>query len=435
MGYHPTRRELLGLLSATGLMWGTAGTILGTPIPAVPSDSAALPRESSVFPPPPVSPAAFAQRIARVRRQMRTDKLDCLLVSSVVNHAVRYLGFFDPELQGRGSGSSQLVSVLLPLEGDPVLFLQTFTAAEYMRPRAEAASYIKDIRLVGGDNQHVLQLVADQIHTWKLENGRLGLAGAEIDWAARLFFSQSLPRINLADANPMLNLLRIVKDAEEIELMKYSAALGDAAMADIERHIAPGVTDFELYARGQAHMISAGGEEDTFVLMGIGPNPNTMLMELLAGRKLTKGDVVVYETLPFYRLYNTELAVTFSLGPVSAMQRRAADACHAAYDAGVAEVKPGVTTAKVVEASLQAFRAHGFDSFTHTPGHFIGLDNYEGPSLRSQDVVLESGMIFSFHPNIVIPGQVKEEICGLLLVTEKGFENLSKYPPRGTRVM
>jgi Xaa-Pro aminopeptidase len=241
--------------------------------------------------------------------------------------------------------------------------------------------------------------------------------------------------VHLADANPMLNRLRIVKDSEEIELMRHSAAIGDTAMAEVESHISQGVIDFELYARGQASMVAAGGEEDTFVLMGIGPNQNAMLMELLHGRKLGRGDVVVYETLPFYRLYNTELAVTFSLGPASAMQKRAADACQAAYAAGVAQARPGVPTSKVVDASLTVFRAHGFDSFTHTPGHFIGLDNYEGPSLRLRDIILETGMVFSFHPNIVIPGQVKEEICGVLLVTDGGVENLSKYQPRGIRVV
>ena len=68
-------------------------------------------------------------------------------------------------------------------------------------------------------------------------------------------------------------------------------------------------------------MVSAGGEEDSFVLMGIGPNQNTMLMELLNGRKLKRGDVVVYEVLPFFRTYNTELAVTFSIGPACAKTR------------------------------------------------------------------------------------------------------------------
>ncbi len=366
---------------------------------------------------------------------MRSEKLDCLLVSSVLNHVVRYFGFFDPELQGRGSGSPQLVSVLLPIEGDPVLFLQSFTAADYMRARAQASSYIKDVRLIGGDNQRVLEAVADQMRTWKLESSTLGLVGAEIDWAERLFFSQAMPRLRMADANPLIDQLRIVKDAEEIELMKQSASIGDAAMREVEKYLAPDRTDFQIYARGQSTMVSTGGEEDSFVLMGIGPNQNTMLMELLNGRKLKRGDVVVYEVLPFFRTYNTELAVTFSIGPESPVQRRAAEACQAAYNAGIAEAKPGVTTSKVVGASLKAFRAYGFDSFTHTPGHFMGLDNYEGPSLRASDTVLEPGMVFSFHPNVVIPGQVKEEICGIILVTDKSVENLSKYAPQGIRVV
>jgi len=65
----------------------------------------------------------------------------------------------------------------------------------------------------------------------------------------------------------------------------------------------------------------------------------------------------------------------------------------------------------------------------------MGLDNYEGPSWRSPEVVLEPGMVFSFHPNVVIPFRVKEEICGILLVTDKGVENLSKYPRRGLHVV
>jgi Xaa-Pro aminopeptidase len=432
----PTRRDFVGGLAMGGLYGGLLAPGIGLPRnPFIGGSSPPSMPGDSPFPRPPISISAFQQRIARVRRQMEASKLDCLLVSSVVNHAVRYFGFFDPELQGRGSGSPQLVSVLLPLDGDPVLFLQSFTAADYMQRRAHASSYIKDVRLVGGDNQALLQLVAEQLKSWKLDAASLGLAGGEIEWAERLFFASAAPRLNLVNATPMLDKLRIVKDSEEIELMRQSAAIGDAAMVEIEKHIRPGVTDFELYARGQASMISAGGEEDTFVLMGIGPNDNTMLMEILNGRSLRPGSVVVYEALPFYHLYNTELAVTFSVGPVNAMQQKAAAACQAAYEAGVGEAKPGVATAQVVGAALRAFREHGFEEFTHSAGHFMGLDNYEGPPLRSPDLTLEPGMIFSFHPNVVIAGQVKEEICGTLLVTDKGVQNLSKYPPQGIRAI
>jgi Xaa-Pro aminopeptidase len=178
-----------------------------------------------------------------------------------------------------------------------------------------------------------------------------------------------------------------------------------------------------------------GAGEETFVLMGTAPNENPMLMQGLNGLRLKKGDVLVYETLPFYQNYNTELAVTFSLGKPSADQLKAAEACETAFFAGISQVKPGVHSSSVVDASLKEFRKYGWESFTHTPGHFMGLDNYEGPSLRSPDLVLQPGMVFSFHPNIVVANQVKEEICAIVLVTDKGSEMLNTFTPKGIRIV
>ena len=433
--YRPSRRQLLGDMGKLGLTFGLLNGVLSAE-PAT-FQHHGMPSAASLDPyiTPPISRESFQKRIARIRGRMRQEDLSCLLVSSVLNHAVRYMGFFDSELQGRGSGSPQLVSALLPLEGEPVLYLQTFTAADYMLPRAKSACCIDDLRLVGGSNQQVLEQVAGQLRSWKLDHSRMGLAGDEIDWAERLYFSQALPKLDLVDANPLLNGLRIVKEPEEIELMRRSAALGDAAMAEVEKRLASGLTDYEIYAIGDYAMRRSGAEEDTFVLMGIGPNSNPMLMEGLNGRTLRKGDVVVYETLPYYRVYNTELAVTFSLGKPSEDQRSAAAACQAAFEAGLAEMKPGVHSAAVVDASLKEFHKHGWKSYTHTPGHFIGLDNYEGPPLHSPNLVLQPGMVFSFHPNVVVANEVKEEISAIVLVTEKGVERLTNYRPEGIRVI
>ena len=126
--YVPSRRQLLGGLSLGGLML-TGLTALGGAAPLGRFSALgppSTPDDSSTFPVPPISTAAHSSRIGRIRDKMRAAGIDCLLVSSVLNHAVRYLGFFDPELQGRGSGTPQLVSVLLPLEGDPVPILAIF---------------------------------------------------------------------------------------------------------------------------------------------------------------------------------------------------------------------------------------------------------------------------------------------------------------------
>ncbi len=42
-------------------------------------------------------------------------------------------------------------------------------------------------------------------------------------------------------------------------------------------------------------------------------------------------------------------------------------------------------------------------------------------------------MVFSFHPNVVIAGEVKEQVCGLLAVTAEGHESLSQLEVLGMR--
>jgi Xaa-Pro aminopeptidase len=427
-----TRRRLLKGLAACGFTPGLARTAGATGMAARRVAPPATPAVGP-FAGPPISVRSFEARLRRIRNEMSGRGLDCLLVASVLNHAVRYLGFFDPDLQGRASGGPQLALALLPLEGEPAIFLQTFTSADYLLPRARAASLIEDLRLVGGGHEKLLEAVAGELRARKLASAKLGLAGGELEWAMGLFLARELPRARAENANLLLDRLRMVKDPEEMTLLRRSAAIGDAGIRAVQRVVRPGRSDFDLAAEAESEMRRLGADEDTFVLMGMGPSANPMLMEGLSGRRVPPDGVVVFEVLPYYRHYNTELAVTFSVGRVNARQRAAASACEAAYRAGLEQVKPGAPAGRLVGAAIEAFHAHGFDAFTHSIGHFLGLDNYEGLPLRDPELVFQPGMVFSFHPNVVVSGLVKEQVCGLLSVTDKGFESLSEIEVVGLR--
>ncbi len=66
-------------------------------------------------------------------------------------------------------------------------------------------------------------------------------------------------------------------------------------------------------------------------------------------------------------------------------------------------------------------------------GHFIGMDNHEGGRITEEGtkgVILEPGMVISWHPNVVVPGEggVRTICSDTILVTEKGAEMMSKLP-------
>lgn len=83
-----------------------------------------------------------------------------------------------------------------------------------------------------------------------------------------------------------------------------------------------------------------------------------------------------------------------------------------------------------------------YDKRPHGVSHFIGEQIHEGdPGSRSLDVPLKSGMLISCEPGVygefegVFDGKRIREVVGIrieddLLITEKGFLNISKHIPR-----
>ena len=116
------------------------------------------------------------------------------------------------------------------------------------------------------------------------------------------------------------------------------------------------------------------------------------------------------------------------LNEVYAVVREACDACLAEIRAGVPAVRPHEAAKRVIaEAGLDRHRVHttgygiapGFPPSWGEPIHMFGGSTY----------VLEAGMVLSVEPPVFIPKeQLGARIIDNVLVTETGFELLSRYP-------
>ena len=68
------------------------------------------------------------------------------------------------------------------------------------------------------------------------------------------------------------------------------------------------------------------------------------------------------------------------------------------------------------------------DGFFHSLGHGVGLEVHEAPSLGRNGEALVPGDVITLEPGLYRSGYGGVRLEDLVLVTEDGYENLTKFP-------
>lgn len=117
----------------------------------------------------------------------------------------------------------------------------------------------------------------------------------------------------LADADEPMEAARIIKTPDEIELIRQSAAVCEAALYDLEAAIRPGVSEHELLGVFYHKMLSLGGEHCFSRLLSTGHKTNPWFHE--AGSKLVRpGDLLAFDTMMGPEGYVCDTSRTFLCG-------------------------------------------------------------------------------------------------------------------------
>jgi Xaa-Pro aminopeptidase len=128
--------------------------------------------------------------------------------------------------------------------------------------------------------------------------------------------------------------------------------------------------------------------------------------------------------------YHSDMTRTVAVGDPSGELRRLYRAVLEAEEAAVRAIRPGVLCSELDAVARDLLTAHGLgEYFAHSLGHGVGLAVHEGPGLRKGSAdVLEAGMVITAEPGVYLPGLGGVRIEDLVLVTETGYEVLSRSP-------
>ncbi len=243
--------------------------------------------------------------------------------------------------------------------------------------------------------------------------------------------------ISVGNGDAVMENARLIKSQDEILCMRRAIVSCEAAMAEMEAALKPGITENELWAELHRGNIARGGEWIETRLLSSGPRTNPWFQEC-SSRKIEAGDLVAFDTdLIGPYGFCADLSRTWLCGdgyPTGEQRdlfRIAVD--QIAFNTGL--MKPGIGFRDIVERSKNP----PSDCFPARYGvlyHGVGLAD-EYPTLPhaadwtadTPDGVLEPGMVLCVESYIGrLGGKEGVKIEEQVLITETGNRQLSHYP-------
>lgn len=236
------------------------------------------------------------------------------------------------------------------------------------------------------------------------------------------------PPARLVPVEGVVEQLRVIKDAGEVDVVRDAVRIADEVMARAAAWIEPGITERALANRLEAAMRDLGAEGPAFdTIVAAGPNA-AMAHHQPGNHAIAEGEPVIVDLGARLRGYCSDITRTFVVGAADEQFRRIYDLVLKAQLAAEAGIHAGMSgrAADALARDPIAAAGHGGD-FGHGTGHGVGLEIHESPRLSTRsDDTLATGMVTSVEPGIYLPGWGGVRTEDLVLVQDDGVEVLTQ---------
>jgi Xaa-Pro aminopeptidase len=289
---------------------------------------------------------------------------------------------------------------IVPLVGE-------VTAISGEGPVGSAAhQWVNDLRVVRrGWVEGIIERLAELQANAKIV-GLVGLDGSpgrpdgDLNYATFIALREVFPRTRWVGATALMQQVRQVKSAEEIQALARAAAASDAGIRACAEGLARGVTDRELRGQAVLAMLRAGGDHPRSGRLEIG-GMNSPLRSYSGpiGRIAGPGDALWVEVNGRFQGYEAHGAHVAALGPMPPDWRDAWAVLREGWERAWQVLRPGVAGAQVLQAARAAATAE-FGVRSGILGQGLGDDPPTVMDPEADSPTLEEGMCFTLKPYV-----------------------------------
>ena len=246
---------------------------------------------------------------------------------------------------------------------------------------------------------------------------------------------ETIGSATLVAASDLIMELRMIKDDEEISVMREAATVSDRAMLAAVEAIRAGKTECDAAIAAEATWRSHGLGPAYEVLIGSGKRSAALRrfpsLVVPAEGELVRFDFAARVSPAAGFGYNNDLTRTFTRGKPSPENLSLLTAGLAVFEGILSEIMPGRTIGEVANRGLRAVNGTKYMQWTKIMGHGIGADVAEPPAfIAGSEFVMQPGNCFAIEPMITVPGEKGVCFENVVVVTEQGSESLNQLELR-----
>ena len=376
-------------------------------------------------------------RLNRIREALKEKQIDCL-VGTRLKTITHTSGAFVPWRS----------VVVIPAEGEPRLITLMLDAE-----RVKDDSWLSIVLPYGPmPGIGYVESIVNQIADLGLENGTIGVESGSCSYLPEGYITLAeyeelrhlLPNANIVNAADVFDKLTLIKEDEEVQLMRQASAICDCAHEAVLHELRAGMTEKQVAGIAEKAARDAGSEFAWTFTGGMEIASGYRTAYAMGGctpatdKIIQCGDAVLLDIHAMYGLMLGDVSHNAIVGKPTDQQKMIMNAyvesCHTLIDA----MQPGITLGEVAQ-KMTAFVAKNNWEDVVLPGygHGIGhLGNEWYPAVVEYPSECNTEPEFELKPNYIQmiaivankPGVAGFRLERPLLITENGNELLSAMP-------
>ncbi|HEC68933.1 MAG TPA: aminopeptidase P family protein [Candidatus Omnitrophica bacterium] len=348
----------------------------------------------------------FKKRFRKVISSIKRENLDSLFVSSEAN--ILYL-----------TG--------LRIEGYLLVCSQKIILFTDFRYFLEAKKRTKELGIDLAIYEYdIFRFIANRIKGLLLK--KVGFESTHLSYQEFSELKKHLKNVELIPTFLLIEKLRMIKDSQELSLIKKGVSITEEAFSFLESTIYEGLTEKFLAVEAEK-FIKLKAEDIAFPpIIAVGKNSSYPHYKT-GEAKIRRKEVVLIDLGSKYYGYCSDLTRVFFLSKMPHYLKKIIDIVRKAKELSLKKIKEGVKIKEIDRTARNYIEKKGLGKFfRHSLGHGVGLEVHECPGINPKnEEVLKEGMVITIEPAIYLPDKfgIREET--MVLVKNNRGEILDEY--------